>query len=130
MSCISPVVKYIHWSIRIVFYLLFSAYQVIVLKVVDGAEELPNDYNSKLKDWSNAIKDNLNFYIAAEIQNNPVRNESWEFNVGDDKKYGAYENKGLESGEHYVVYQRAVTLEKNVSKPESVISNTSNIEMG
>ena len=98
------------------FFSSFSAYQVIVLRVTDGVVELPNDYNSKLKDWSNANKDNLNFYVAAEIGNNPVHEEPWEFNVGDDKKYGAYENKGLERGENYVVYQRAVTHDKNVSK--------------
>ncbi|KAL9950698.1 hypothetical protein ACROYT_G043239 [Oculina patagonica] len=89
-----------------------SAYQVIVLKVTGGVEELPDDYDSKLK--NNANKDNLNFYLAAEIENNPVRKESWEFTIGDDKKYGAYENKGLEKGEKYVVYQRAVTHDKDV----------------
>ena len=94
-------------------FLHFSAYQVIALRVTDGVEDLPNDFDSKLND--NANKDNLNFYIAAEIQNNPVHEESWEFTVGDDRKYGAYENRGLERGENYVVYQRAVTLDKDVS---------------
>ncbi len=98
------------------YFLPFSAYQVIVLKVTGGVEELPDDYDSKLKD--NANKDNLNFYLAAEIENNPVREESWEFSIGDDKKYGAYINKGLERGEKYVVYQRAVTIDKDVSEHE------------
>ncbi|KAL9950689.1 hypothetical protein ACROYT_G043228 [Oculina patagonica] len=84
-----------------------SAYQVIVLRVTDGAEELPNDFDSKLKNSAN--RDNLNFYIAAEIANNPVREESWKFTVGDDKKYEDYANKGLERGEKYIIYQRAVT---------------------
>ena len=91
----------------------FSAYQVIVLKITDGAEELPDDFDSKLKDDAN--KDNLNFYIAAEIDNDPVHEESWEFTVGDDQKYGTYVNKELERGEKYVVYQRAVTRDKDVS---------------
>ena len=109
------------WSIPI-FSPHFSAYQVIVLKVVNGADDLPNDFDSKLKD--DASKDNLSFYIAAEIGNNPVHEASWEFNVGDDKKYGTYENKQLERGENYVVYQRAVTYDKNVSKHETVIRNS------
>ena len=58
----------------------------------------------------------MNFYIAAEIPNVPVYEESWELTIGDGKTYGAYVNKGLESGEDYVVYQRAVTHDKDVSK--------------
>jgi len=94
----------------------FSAYQVIVLKVVDGAEKLPDDYDSKLKDSNNANKENLNFYIAAEIQYNTVNQKSWGFTVGDDKTYGGYVNKALEGGEEYVVFQRAVTQDNSVSK--------------
>ena len=105
-------------SLNTTFFLHFSAYQVIVLKVTDGVGELPNDYDSKLKD--NANKDNLNFYIAAEIGNNPVHEKSWKFYVGDDQKYGAYVNKRLDRGADYVVYQRAVTYDKNVSKRELV----------
>ena len=106
-------------------FLYFSAYQVIVLKVTDGAEELPDDYDSKLKD--NANKENLNFYIAAEIGNVPVHEESWKFYVGDDKKYGAYANKRLEIGADYVVYQRAVTYDQNVSEHESVTTSNSTV---
>ena len=98
-------------SLNTTFFLHFSAYQVIVLKVTDGVEELPNDYDSKLKDNAN-----IDFYIAAEIGNNPVHEKSWKFYVGDDKKYGAYVNKRLERGADYVVYQRAVTYDKDVSK--------------
>ena len=87
---------------------------MIVLRVTDGVEELPDDYDSKLKD--NANKDNLNFYIAAEIENNPVNEKSWEFTVGDDQEYGTYVNKGLERGQKYIVYQRAVTRDKDVSR--------------
>ena len=109
------------------FCLHFSAYQVIVLKVVDEAEELPDDYDSKLKDANNAIKDNLNFYIAAELLNDPVYENSWEFTIGDDKTYGAYVNKGLERGEEYIVFQRALTYGKSVSKYESVTQFNSNL---
>ena len=101
-------------------FLNFSAYQVIVLKVVDGAEELPNDYPSKLKDINNA---NLNFHVAAEIKNVPVHEESWEFTVGDDETYGGYVNKGLETGQDYVIYQRALTHDKDVSEHKLIYSN-------
>jgi len=61
----------------------------------------------------------LNFYIAAEILNDPVYEESWKFNVGDDNMYGSFVNKELEKGEDYVVFQRAVTHDNGVSKQES-----------
>ena len=96
--------------------LRLSAYQVIVLKVVDGVESLPDNYVSKLKDSNNASKDNLNFYITAEIQNVPVYEKSWKFTVGDDKMYEGFVNKPLERGEEYVIFQRAVTRDKDVSK--------------
>ena len=90
------------------FFEYFSAYQVIVLKVADGVEELPSDYNSQLKDEGN-------FYVAAEIENDPVYGESWKFTVGDGKSYGTYVNKELTGREDYIVYQRAITNHKNVS---------------
>ena len=97
-------------------FIRLSAYQVIVLKVVDGAKQLPDDYDSKLKDANDTDKDNLNFYVAAEILNVPVYEESWKFTIGDDETYRAYVKKGLERGEDYVVYQRAVTYDNDVSK--------------
>ena len=95
---------------------------MIVLKVVDGAKELPDNYDSKLKDANNTNKGHLNFYVAAEIQNVPVYEESWQFNVGDEKTYGRFINKGLERGEDFVVFQRAVTRDNDVSKHEAVTS--------
>ena len=113
-------VQYVCQSIPIwFFFFYFSAYQVIVLKVVDGAKQLPDEYDSKLKDANDTDKDNLNFYIAAEILNDPVYEESWKFNVGDDNMYGSFVNKELEKGEDYVVFQRAVTHGNGVSKQES-----------
>ena len=94
----------------------FSDYQVIVLKVVDGAEHLTNDYDSKLKDSNNAKKDNLNFYITADIPNVPVYEKSWEFTVGDNTTHGGFVNKPLEKGEKYLLFQRAVTRDKDVSR--------------
>ena len=94
----------------------FSAYQVIVLKVVDGAEDLPDDYDSKLKDANNTNKENLNFYIAAEIPNDPVYEESWRFTIGNDIMHEGFVNKALERGEEYVIFQRAVTRDNGVSK--------------
>ena len=71
-----------------------------------------------MKDIKNANEDNVNFYVAAEIKNDPVYEESWEFTVGDDETNGGYENKGLETGQDYVIYQRALTYEENVSEFE------------
>ena len=99
-----------------IFFLYFSTYQVIVVKVADGVEVLPVDYGSKLKDVNGAKNDNLNFYVAAEIENDPVHEQSWKFTVGDGKSYGIYTNEGLKGGESYIVYQRAITRENNVSK--------------
>ena len=72
----------------------------------------------KLKGINNANEDNLNFYVSAEIKNVPVHEESWEFTVGDDKKTGVYVNKGLETGQDYIIYQRALTYDENVSELE------------
>ena len=87
----------------------FSAYQVIILKVVDEVEKLPDDYDSKLKHEEN-------FYITAEIPNNPVFEKSWEFTVGNGNTHGGFGNKALERGEEYIIFQRAVTKDNGVSK--------------
>ena len=97
-------------------FLNFSAYQVIVLKVLDGAEKLPDDYDSKLTDANSARGENLNFYITAEIGNDPLHGKSWEFTVGDGTAQGAFVNKALERGEEYVIFQRAMTRDNDVSK--------------
>ena len=97
-------------------FLNFSAYQVIVLKILDGAEKLPDDYDSKLTDANSAREENLNFYITAEIGNDPLHGKSWEFTVGDDTAQGAFVNKALERGEEYVIFQRAMTRDNDVSK--------------
>ena len=97
--------------LKIILFIPFSTYQVIVLKDGANAENLRN-----------VSKENLNLNIAAEINNNPVREASWEFTIGDKRKYGAYVNEELEREQEYIVYQRAVTRLKNVSKcPERVI---------
>ncbi|CAH3116195.1 unnamed protein product [Pocillopora meandrina] len=83
-----------------------SAYQVIVLKVADGVEELPNNYDSKLKAASDAKKENVNFYIAAEIEN---FYKPQKFTVGDGNKTKEFVNEELEKGENYIVYERALT---------------------
>ncbi|PFX14896.1 Tyrosine-protein phosphatase Lar, partial [Stylophora pistillata] len=83
-----------------------SAYQVIVLRVVDGVETLPAEYKSQLEDSN---KDSLNFYVAADIENIPVYEKSWKFTVGDGNRYGKFINKKLERGDDYIIYQRAIT---------------------
>jgi len=100
----------------LLLFLHFSAYQVIVLKVVDEAENLPDDYDSKLTDANNASEENLNFYISAEIGNDPLHRKSWEFIVGDDTTHGGFVNKALKRGEEYVIFQRAMTRDNDVSK--------------
>ncbi|XP_022810231.1 receptor-type tyrosine-protein phosphatase F-like [Stylophora pistillata] len=85
------------------------SHQVIVLKVVDGVEDLPTDYASKMKDSITAEIGNLTFYVAAEIESVPGNEKSWELTVGEGKTYGAYRNKELQIGEDYIVYQRAMT---------------------
>ena len=57
----------------------------------------------------------MNFYIAAEVKNDPKLEKSWEFTVGDKEDYGGYGNKELERGEVYIVYQRAITRDESVS---------------
>ena len=102
--------------LMLLLFLNFSAYQVIVLKVVNGVEKLPDDYDSKLTDANNASEENLNFYITAEIGNDPLHKTSWEFTVGDDTPHGGFVNKALERGEEYIIFQRAMTRDNDVSK--------------
>jgi len=88
-----------------------SSYQVIVLRVADGVEVLPEDYAQRLK---NASEAKLNFYIAAEIKNDPVMEKSWDFTVGDEQQYESYVNKRLDRGQVYILYQRAITRDKSI----------------
>ena len=96
-------------------FLFFSSHQVIVLNVVDGVEDLPIDFASKIQDSNNSETGNQKFYVAAELKNIPGNEMSWEFSVGDGKTYGAYRNKELQIGEDYIVYQRAMTYDNDVS---------------
>ena len=102
----------------------FSAYQVIVLKVAEGVEELPGDYGLQLNSASDAKKDDVNFYIAAEIENVPLIDKPWKFTVGDGEKTANYVNGKLESGENYIVYERALTKTKDVSIPVILLDVT------
>ena len=90
----------------------FSAYQVIVLKVADGNENLPPDFDSKLKNSEGASQYNIDFYVSAEISNDPVHETTWKFTVGDEKNYGAYKNTALQQGEDYIFFQRALTKDR------------------
>ena len=97
-------------------FIPFSAYQVIVLKVADGVKELPDNYDSKLKAVSDAKKENVNFYIAAEIENDPLLSKPRKFTVGDGNKFKEFVNEELEKGENYIVYERALTKAEKVCK--------------
>ncbi|XP_022796915.1 putative tyrosine-protein kinase Wsck [Stylophora pistillata] len=93
-----------------------SAYQIIILKVTDCVQELPRDFDVKLKDSNDKELNFYPFYIAAEIENGSVRDKSWKFAVGDGKSYGTFTNKELRRGENYIAYQRAITRHNGVSK--------------
>lgn len=54
--------------------------------------------------------------------------ESWKFTVGDDTTHGGFVNKALERGEEYVIFQRALTRDNDVSKCESVFQSNSNLQ--
>ena len=101
---------------RAICFIPFSAYQVIVLKVADGVKELPGNYDSKLKAASDAKKENVNFYIAAEIDNFPLINKPQKFTVGDGNRTKEFVNEELEKGENYIVYERALTKAGKVCK--------------
>ena len=77
--------------------------------MADGNETLPPDFDSKLKNSEEASQSNIDFYISAEISNDPVQETTWEFTVGDEKNYKTYKNTALQQGEDYVVFQRALT---------------------
>ena len=77
--------------------------------MADGNETLPPDFDSKLKNSEEASQSNIDFYISAEISNDPVQETTWEFTVGDEKNYKAYKNTALQQGEDYIVFQRALT---------------------
>ena len=81
-------------------FIPFSAYQVIVLKTANGVKELPDNYDSKLKASSDAKKENMNFYIAAEIENDPLLSKPQKFTVGDGLKTKEFVNEELEKGEN------------------------------
>ena len=97
-------------------FIPFSAYQVIVLKIANGVQELPDNYDSKLKAASDAQEENVNFYIAAEIENDPLLSKPQKFTVGDGHKTEEFVNEELEKGENYIVYERALTKAEKVCK--------------
>ena len=80
--------------------------------MADGNENLPPDYDFKLRDSEEASQSNVDFYISAELSNDPVYETAWKFTVGDEKKYGLYKNTVLQKGEEYIVFQRALTDDK------------------
>lgn len=77
--------------------------------MADGTKNLPPDFDSKLKNSEGASQYSIDFYVSAEISNDPVHEKTWKFIVGDEKNYGAYKNTALQQGEDYIVFQRALT---------------------
>ena len=80
--------------------------------MADSNENLPPDFDSKLKNSEGASQSNIDFYISAELSNHPVYETTWKFTVGDEKNYGSYKNTALQQGEDYIVFQRALTDDK------------------
>ena len=80
--------------------------------MADGTENLPRDFDSKLQNSEGASQYNIDFYVSAEISNDPVHETTWKFIVGDEKNYGAYKNTALQQGEDYIVFQRALTNDR------------------
>ena len=80
--------------------------------MADCSKNLPPDFDSKLKNSEGASQYNIDFYISAEISNDPVHEKTWKFTVGDEKNYGAYKNTALQQEEDYIVFQRALTNDR------------------
>ena len=80
--------------------------------MADGTENLPPDFDSKLKNLEGASQYNIDFYVSAEISNDPVHETTWKFTVGDEKNYGAYKNTALQQGDDYIFFQRALTNDR------------------
>ena len=79
-------------------------------------KNLPPDFDSKLKNSEGASQYNIDFYVSAEISNDPVQKTTWKFTVGDEKNYGAYKNTALQQGEDYIVFQRALTNKSSLAE--------------
>ena len=69
---------------------------------------LPKDFEKKLKNFAEAKKANINFYIALEIPAENVTTNS-KFLVGDEKTYGQYFNAKLGRGGTYIIFVRAMS---------------------
>ena len=54
--------------------------------------------------------------------------KSWKFTIGDDTRHGGFVNKPLQRGEEYVIFQRALTRDSDVSKCESVVQSISDLQ--
>ena len=54
--------------------------------------------------------------------------KSWKFTIGDGTTHGGFVNKALERGEEYVIFQRALTRDNDVSKCKSIFQSMSNLQ--
>ena len=88
---------------------------MIVHEVSDENEDLPADYSSNIGDYKNASQNNLKYYITAELKNDPVYQDAWNFFVGDGEEKEGFINEKLQRGKMYAVYQRAITYDEKVS---------------
>ncbi|XP_048579205.1 receptor-type tyrosine-protein phosphatase S isoform X3 [Nematostella vectensis] len=84
-----------------------SSYQLIVVLIIKDQTSFPED-GSTLKDYTSAQRDNLPYYISAEIPTAHVQSPM-EFHIGDNRRYGRYLNARLRTRSVYHIYERAVS---------------------
>ncbi|XP_031549732.1 receptor-type tyrosine-protein phosphatase mu-like [Actinia tenebrosa] len=82
------------------------AYQIIVLNV----DETCYFDDTKLKSHEKAEKEQLHYYIAAEIKPDSSRKFSRVFTLGDEKDYNGYRNVKINQEKTYHALQRALTI--------------------
>ncbi|XP_031554820.1 uncharacterized protein LOC116291753 isoform X2 [Actinia tenebrosa] len=85
-----------------------KAYQIIVVKV----DTTCSFGEMKLKSYEEAEKEELNYYMAAEIVTNPDKKFPRVFILGDEKEYNGYQNVKMKKGKPYQVLQRALTQDE------------------
>lgn len=86
------------------------AYQFIV---ADGNSSI--DY-TKLKSYEEAKKEELQYYISAELKTGPGKTFRSIFILGDEKEYNGYKNVKFSYGKTFNVLQRALTQDDNKVK--------------
>ena len=64
------------------------------------------------------------YYVTAELKNDPVYEDAWNFSVGDGEEKEGFINEKLQRGKMYAVYQRAITYDEKVNDICTVPAST------